>query len=462
MTRRLFVGQALPPAILLIALLPNLHAQFALSVVTGVAETPVTSRYDFGTVSAGDIATANFRLRNTANGPVTITLLSVAGVGFTLSAKPALPLTLTAQASTDFTVAFQGSTTGGYSAAFSTDGLSVLLTAAVVPGLTYEIQTASGTQPLGASPVDFGSVQVRQAQTRHVLVSNRTQQTLAVTPISVGTSDFSLPGALPSGVSLQAEQQAGFDVQFMPTAAGTRTGSLVIGAMTYLLTGTGVAPPIPKPQLAITLPAAQSAQQGAVAVAFDRPAATAGSGIVTLQFLPAVAGASDAAIAFASGGQTAPFTFAAGDVQATFGTGRMAAFQTGTTAGTIVLSAQAGAVSDQQSVAIAAAPVAFGSIQCSRSPSSIQVQVAGFDNTRTAGRLSFTFYDSAGNPISPGSIAADATAAFAQYFSSSALGGNFLLKAAFPVVGDTAGIVYFQAVFTNSAGSSTTPRTALQ
>ena|SRR5215469_12854635 len=64
---------------LMVAVLPAAHAQFALSVVNGNAETPMTSSYDFGTTSAGDIVTANFRLRNTANGSATITLLSVAG-----------------------------------------------------------------------------------------------------------------------------------------------------------------------------------------------------------------------------------------------------------------------------------------------------------------------------------------------------------------------------------------------
>ena len=230
----------------------------------------------------------------------------------------------------------------------------------------------------------------------------------------------------------------------------------------YTLTGTGIALPLPKPLLTISLQVAQSARQGTVSVNFDAPAATSGSGTVTLQFLPATAGVSDPAIAFASGGQTAPFTFAAGDIQATFSGGRTAAFQTGTSAGTIVFSAQAGTMSDQQSVSVAAAPVAFGAIQASRSPGNIQVQVAGFDNTRTAGHLTFTFYDNSGNPVSPGALAADATTAFAQYFAGSLLGGNFLLRAAFPVTGDTAGIVYFQAVFANSAGSSATVRTALQ
>jgi hypothetical protein len=44
----------------------------------------------------------------------------------------------------------------------------------------------------------------------------------------------------------------------------------------------------------------------------DSPAAMSGGGTVTVQFLPAGAGASDPAIAFASGGQTAPFTFQSG------------------------------------------------------------------------------------------------------------------------------------------------------
>ena len=68
----------------------------------------------------------------------------MAGVGFTFSRKPALPLILNAHGSADFAVAFQASSPGGYRAALSSDGVSVLLTAAAVPGLSYEVQTASG------------------------------------------------------------------------------------------------------------------------------------------------------------------------------------------------------------------------------------------------------------------------------------------------------------------------------
>jgi hypothetical protein len=85
------------------------------------------------------------------------------------------------------------------------------------------------------------------------------------------------------------------------------------------------------------------------------------------------------------------------------------------------------------------------------------VDLTGFDNTRTAGRLSFTFFDPTGNVIGSGPISADGTALFATYFQSSA-GGTFELKAVFPVTGNFSQISEFQAAVTNSAGSATTTR----
>ena len=58
-----------------------------------------------------------------------------------------------------------------------------------------------------------------------------------------------------------------------------------------------------------------------------------------------------------------------------------------------------------------------------RQTSGVSVNVTGFDNTRTAGMLSFTFYDSAGNVIAPGAIGYDSKAAFSSYFAGSDDGG---------------------------------------
>ena len=100
------------------------------------------------------------------------------------------------------------------------------------------------------------------------------------------------------------------------------------------------------------------------------------------------------------------------------------------------------------------------SVQGVRSAAGVEVQVTGFDNTRTAGPLTFTFFDAAGNAIAPGAINADATASFASYFQSSGLGGVFLLTAVFPVTGDPSQVGAFQVQIANSAGTAQTARTA--
>jgi len=81
------------------------------------------------------------------------------------------------------------------------------------------------------------------------------------------------------------------------------------------------------------------------------------------------------------------------------------------------------------------------------------VDIAGFDNTRTAGTVTFTFFDSNGNTIAPGAISANSTAAFAGYFQNSA-GGTFLLKAIFPITGDATQITAFEADLSNVTGTT--------
>jgi hypothetical protein len=55
----------------------------------------------------------------------------------------------------------------------------------------------------------------------------------------------------------------------------------------------------------------------------------------------------------------------------------------------------------------------------------------------------------------------DGTAAFVAFFQSSDAGGNFLVRALFPISGDTARIASVQAAITNSAGTATTARVSL-
>jgi hypothetical protein len=181
---------------------------------------------------------------------------------------------------------------------------------------------------------------------------------------------------------------------------------------------------------------------------------------VTLSFEAQTAGELDPCIVFANGRQTVNFTFNKGDTAANFGGASSAAFQTGTTAGTLMLAAQIGGAVSQQNVVIAPAVIGVAAVTGARQTSGVSVNVTGFDNTRTAGMLSFTFYDSAGNVIAPGAIGYDSKAAFSSYFAGSDDGGQFALEAYFPVNGDPSSVSGFTVQLVNSAGTATTARTS--
>jgi hypothetical protein len=434
--------------LLALALAPAAHAQFELFLVEGGTERAAPAVYDFGSLYADESASAHFRLRNTSTAAATLSVLAVSGVGFSLT-SPALPVGLAPQAAIDLSVVFHATDSGAYSASLRSEGIAILLTAAVTPRLTYRIDSGNGAAFPG--PVDFGSVVRGTSISRRITIQNDTPLVLTIPAISVQGADFALLAAAPSGQALQPRQGGEFSIVFTPQVTGAREGSLTIGDRSYALTGAGMDPPLPKPRVSLDLKQAASAQQGALIVYFDAAAQTGGSGIATLDFR----GSADAAIAFAAGGRRVTFPIAAGDTQVVL------PFQTGTTAGVLTFTAQVGDSSDQQSLTIGAVPPSISTVQGVRSAGSVEIRITGFDNTRSLGTLGFTFYDAGGNMIAPGAIRVDVAADFVNYFAGSDLGGVFLLRAVFPVNGDAAQVTSYEATLANSAGSAKTQRTVL-
>ncbi len=436
------------PRLIAVAVLaaPALLAQFSMSVVNGGTETAVAAIYQMGSFQPGEAGSAQFRIRNTSSQAATLGFLSVGGAGFSLAGAPSLPVSLDAQQAFDFRVVFQANTAGAYSAALNSEGISVLLAATVVESLTYE----ADSQVLGTGAADFGSVELGGSASKHFTILNQNSVALAIPAISAGGSGFSLVGTAPSGTVLGPQETSGFDIRFQPAITGASAGSLTIGNRVYALTGTAVGIALPKPSLKVNLSPALSGQQGTVTVQFDAAARTSGSGVISLQFQPQVAGATDSGIQFAAGGTQVAFSISPGDTQASF------PFQTGTTAGTLKFSVTLGANSDGASITIAAAAVTVSASQATRSTGTVQVRLTGFDNTRTVSRLIYTFYDASGNPIAPGALTVDSAADFARFFQSADAGGNFQLLATFPVTGDTTKIAAFQAQIVNSAGTAET------
>ena len=434
--------------LLALVLAPAAHAQFDLFLVVGGVEQAAPAVYSFGSLYAGESGAAHFRLRNTSGAVATVDVLAVAGAGFTLTSPP-IPVGLGPGDAMDLSVVFSAAAAGGYSAALRSDGIAILLTATVAPRLTYSVDPPSVAAFPG--PLDFGSVVRSAAAQRRITMQNQTTLVLTVPAISVQGTDFALLGTSPSGQALQSGQGAAITIVFTPDSDGALQGTLTLGDRSYPLLGTGTDPPLPKPSFsALDLAQVASDQQPSLIVHFDAPARASGTGTATLDFR----GPADPSIAFAAGGRSVTFPIAPGDIRAVL------PFQTGTTAGVLAFTAQIGGSTAQQSVTIAAAPPGISTSQAVRSASSLSVSVAGFDNTRTLGVLSFTFYDADGTPVAPGAIVTDATAVFAPYFAASSLGGVFLLHAVFPVTGDAALVVSCEAALTNSAGSTRTQRTS--
>jgi hypothetical protein len=436
-------------------------AQLQTLVVAGGVERPLGALCDVGSVAAGDALEARFRVR----GSGTLQTIKVAGTAFSLGDYPSLPYTLAPGAMVDFTVRFAPGAPGAFSASLTVNGgVSTLLRGTAVAAAQVLVESADALLVLQAGEtVDFGRVERGAAAARRFYLLNRTGGWLRIAVVRVEGQAFSGPLDLAAPVVLDNGQRVPFDVRFAPQAAGVVEGALEVDGRRFPLRGTGIDIPLPRPVIRIEPGTAASAQQGTLRVEFAEPARAAGSGELRVEFRSAVAGvAADPAILFLSvSSRFAQFTALEGDTRAHFGERDDITFQTGTTAGALVFTAHLGDVTEQMIVPIAPAPVEFESVKALRPGSQIELQITGFDNLRTVSQMSFTFYDAKDAPVAPGSIKVDVTGDFRRYFETSAVGGDFALRAVFPVTGKASDIVSVEVEAANSAGATRSSRVRL-
>jgi hypothetical protein len=440
----------------LAALLPAIaSAQLQLYVAPSNSETAVSGVYDLGSAPVGDALETRFRVRNHGVAPVTVTIMGVAGTGFSMKGQPSLPYILATGLNLDFTIRFQARDSGSYSANLSINGTSVLLRASAAAAASIR---AAG-QPIAAgASVDFGRVERGTSADILFELVNATNQPVAIRTTRVSGTGFS-SSALPPSAELAPGAAISFSVRFEPGNAGVFTGSLMIDGREVRLTGAASEPPFTRPAVVLESFAAESAKQGRVAVRFASPSRASGTGRLLITFQPASTVDNDTGILFpATGGRSIPLTVAAGDSEAKFGEAALAVFQTGTTAGTIILTAEIGGFTEQTSIVIPPSPVKFDQSVAARSGNSLEVKLIGFDNTQTSGEVVFTFYDRGGKPVQPGAIRANVREDFKRYFDAAKLGGTFSLRATFPVAGNVADIDSVEVEFANSAGSARTSR----
>lgn len=298
-----------------------------------------------------------------------------------------------------------------------------------------------------------------------------TMGTMTLAPYASGATGSSTIVAAGQTATIQPGWALTFQVTFSPAQSTSATATLTIATgVVYSLVGTAPAPlnltlmcgTNPCSSQAFT---SQEQVQASLQWANSSSAQVPPDVTLALSFQSAVNSVtSDPAISFiapVNSDNIGPLEFSANSAAGVFTSGSSAGqsqftFQTGTTAGTIKLTAT-GLQNVTQSwvIDIPAQKVQITSVTATQQTSNVVVTVDGYDNTYTAGELSFTFYTSSGQAISPGAISVNASTNFHNYFfNGDTVGGAFQLQASFPVNGDVTQVGSVAVTITNSAGTT--------
>jgi len=420
------------------------------------SEKPVSALYQLGSAPIGDRLDATFRIRNTTQAQLVIRTLTIAGAAFSISGQPALPHTLAPGLNMDFTVRFAPKDLGSYSANLSVNGVSLLLTGSSAAAPVLSI---GGVQLPSGSAIDLVLTERGTAISKSFHLENITSERVRVQSAAVAGKQFRLKDDLLLPIELAPRASMDFEVVFAASTSGVFEGSLVIDGRTFRLTGSANEPPFPKPTIIVDLPNSSSGQQGRVSVQFGQPSRAIGAGKLRMEFRPAIAGTpDDEAVRFMRGNRLNSFDVAEG-VQIPISD---LTFQTGSTAGTIMFIAEVGGWTASANIEIVPERIHVEKVRAARNTSMVEMEITGYDNTRTVNQLAFTFYGANGEVIQPGAIRVDSTADFSRYFVSSTLGGSFTLKAVFPVAGAIANIASVQVELVNSSGVARTEKIQIQ
>lgn len=476
---------------------PSIVVSYSNNGSNTVLQPNSTSPLNFGNVVVGSTSVVTFTITNQGSAGLSTPSVSIQVGVYDTSAfqldTSALPSTLAAGASANFTVTFSpGLSAAAGQGQVETEESTLNVGSAVFPlqggvigspqnatldslAVTYTDGTTKNTAQQSA-PINFGSLinGTNSSTTLTFILTNNLEadqsfNTIPVPVPQISGAGFSMTGAPSAQVTLQPGGQDAtcpsssciqFQVTFTPTGTGSFTGTLSIGSLKYTLSGQSVPPSLPSVSFQLSETTLLSQQQPTLTIQLAAPSPVAAVGQLSMQFAPSVPNISDdPAIIFLATNNREPLTvdITAGSQTATVNGQSAIAFQTGTTAGTLTFSLQiADAPTYTQSFTIAPSEIFITSAQATISSPNLVVTMDGYDNTYSAGQLSFLFYDKSGKQISPSALQVNATSDFHNYFfTNDQAGGAFAMQASFPVTGDPTQVGSVAVTLTNSAGQTT-------
>ncbi|MEO8099427.1 MAG: choice-of-anchor D domain-containing protein [Acidobacteriota bacterium] len=449
-------------ALVLIAILPMAaRGQLVLTASDGGSTSilPANSVYQLSQMEVGEARTLTIRVTNSGTSNITVTQFSADGAGFVMQA-PNVPFILAPNRFVEGSLRFSANAAASYSANLQVNQISVLLLASVAAGAVLGVSPNCGGS---SSPtLNFGTVTRGEPRTCNVTLQNPSSQALNISTLTVTGPGFSLSGSPAVPFTLGPSQVASFSISLNARAPGTITGTLRVQSRDYSLAATAINGPLPQPILEFESSAPASGQQRRITMRLPAAAPYSATGFLNLAFQSAVASVTDdpAVMFLPSGSRQIPFTVEAGQTAVALSGQAFTTFQTGATAGQLrftLTGIPAGFTSDPTvTMTIAPTPIAIDAVSVTRVTDHMTVVVAGFDNTFSAGAMTFSFFDGAGK-LYGAAIPADFTAAFQTFFTSSGA-SVFRTVITFPASGDLSAITGFEAELRNSAGTVRTQR----
>jgi len=218
---------------------PNTIALSGTGVQPQLSVTPPS--VSFGNVLVGSTGVQNLTLTNSGGANLTIAQDPVTGAGFSISGLT-FPLTVAAGQSSTLSVQFAPTATSSASGS-----ISLVSNAANSPS-TIAL-SGTGVQPqLSVTPpsVSFGNAVVGTTNTQTITLTNPGTANLTISQATVSEQSFTMTG-LNIPLILGAGQTTSFNVAYVPSSAGSVTGSLSLvsdapnSPTTLALSGTGVA-----------------------------------------------------------------------------------------------------------------------------------------------------------------------------------------------------------------------------
>lgn len=410
-----------------------------------------------------------FELRNPAGNasePVSIFRLQDSAVQGAFNALwTTLPGFVAAGSKHTFEIAFVPPKPRDYQAILVIDNrVYTLRGSASVRTVMYEKDSLGERRVINGSASDFGKVSLGQSYIKSFKITNPpdARPCVIAPPILDGESSiWSLRNAPASNRTVPENGVYEFSVEFHPTRDGLLNASLTVDGRTIKLVGEGLAAAAPNFNLLPSATDLDSDDEAEARIELLSPVAQAVSGTLVLVFeKDATDMPDDTVIQFIeNGGRTIGFSVPAGASKALFGDRKSnaARFKTGTAAGKIRLVGKLDQWENNVQLNIRSDAPKLVSGDLERRPGKLTVSVGGFDNTRSASRAIFRFFDVNGQRIGDtAGVEAAIGDIFSGFFQASSTGGVFAMQAIFPVQGDVNAISRVDVQLRNKLGISQT------